>query len=219
MQPDFLAQVVIWFVPVLLSLTVHEWAHAASAYKLGDDTAAMSGRLTLNPLVHMDLLGTVIVPLLQILGTGSVLFAWAKPVPVNPARFSRGVSMRTGNVLVSAAGPASNLAIALAIAIGLGLGLRLTEMDPQLVRILMGVFILNVGLAVFNMLPIPPLDGSHVLHGLLPSRAAQAYERIFPYAPLLLIGVIAFGRPLISLPISWVSFGMQRFIFWLSGGI
>lgn len=216
MSTDFLATAVIWFVPVLLSLTVHEWAHAASAYKLGDDTAAMAGRLTLNPFAHMDLLGTVIVPILQLVGSGTVLFAWAKPVPVNPARFSRKVSMRTGSVLVSAAGPASNLLIALSIVVGVGLAVRFGGVEGMN-EIFARVFLLNVALAVFNLLPIPPLDGSHVLHGLLPTRAAAAYERIFPYAPMLLIGVLIFGRGLITVPMSWVSGVMSQIFFVLAG--
>lgn len=201
---DLLTTAVLWFIPILLSLTVHEWAHAASAYKLGDDTAARLGRMTFNPVSHIDPLGTLLLPILQLVSTGSVLFAWAKPVPVNPARFSRRVSMSKGNVIVSAAGPASNILLALAAAIGLGLSMRFGWSSEAAADFMQRMFILNIGLAVFNMLPIPPLDGSHVLHGLLPRHAAAAYERIFPYAPMLLLGVLFLGRGLIRWPMQVV---------------
>lgn len=201
---DLLTTAVLWFIPILLSLSVHEWAHAASAYRLGDDTAARLGRMTLNPVSHIDPLGTLLLPILQLVSTGSVLFAWAKPVPVNPARFSRRVSMSKGNVIVSAAGPASNILLALGAAIGLGLSLRFGWSSEAAVDFMGRMFILNIGLAVFNMLPIPPLDGSHVLHGLLPRHAAAAYERIFPYAPMLLLGVLFLGRGLIRWPVQVV---------------
>ncbi|AKU90539.1 membrane metalloprotease [Vulgatibacter incomptus] len=187
-------------MPVLLSLTVHEWAHAASANALGDDTAARMGRLTLNPIAHIDPFGTVLLPMIQLLSTGTVMFAWAKPVPVNPLQFTRKVTMRTGDVLVSAAGPASNLAIALGAAIGLGLLVRFDWVNEPVVFLLQSLFGLNIALAVFNLLPVPPLDGSHVLRGLLPRRLSMAYERVFPYAPMLLMGVIFFGRGLIHWP-------------------
>lgn len=207
----------IWFIPVLLSLTVHEWAHAASAYALGDDTAARMGRMTMNPVPHIDPLGTVILPLLQLVGTGMVLFAWAKPVPVDPLRFTRKISMRKGHVLVSAAGPASNLLIALGAAIGLGLIVRFEVAAEGPTFLLQSLFGLNIALAVFNLLPIPPLDGSHVLRGLLPPRSANAYERLYPYAPLLLIGVIFFGRVLITWPMGVIQ-GWLRSLMMLVAG-
>jgi Zn-dependent protease len=188
----------------MLSLSVHEWAHAASAYKLGDDTAARLGRMTLNPLSHVDPLGTLLLPALQVLSTGTVLFAWAKPVPVNPARFSRRISMSKGTVLVSAAGPVSNLALALVAAISLGLIFRFGWGGDAVTHFLGSMFLLNVGLAVFNLLPVPPLDGSKVLHGLLPAPAAEAYERIFPYAPILLLAVLFLGRDLIRWPVQLI---------------
>lgn len=202
MEPIFAA--ILWFVPVMLSLSVHEWAHAASAYKLGDDTAARLGRMTLNPISHVDPLGTLLLPALQVLSTGTVLFAWAKPVPVNPARFSRRVSMSKGTVLVSAAGPVSNLVLAFGAAISLGLIFRFGWGGEAVTHFLGSMFLLNVGLAVFNLLPVPPLDGSKVLHGLLPAPVAEAYERIFPYAPFLLLAVLFLGRDLIRWPVQLI---------------
>lgn len=212
---DTLFSALIWLIPVLLSLSVHEWAHAASAYRLGDDTAARLGRMTLNPLAHIDPVGTILLPALQLVSTQAIYFAWARPVPVNPARFARGVSTSTGNVLVSAAGPASNLALALISAVLLGLGYRHGWGEGAGVAFLQAMLVINVVLAVFNLLPVPPLDGSKVLHGLLPRRAAAAYEQIFPYAPFLLLAVIFFGRNLIFGPIQvlqgWM-YGIARAI-------
>ena len=176
MGPETLLALVHWFVPVLLSLTVHEWAHAASAAALGDDTAARHGRLTLNPIPHLDLFGSVILPVLQIVTTGGVMFAWAKPVPVSPVRFRRTISMNLGSVIVSAAGPVANLLIALGSIIGLGLAQRFGGVPAEATALLGALFVVNVGLAMFNLIPLPPLDGSKVLHGLLPRTAALAYE-------------------------------------------
>lgn len=214
---QLLPNAVFWFIPVLLSLTVHEWAHAATASALGDDTAARLGRMTLNPIPHIDMLGTVILPLLQLVSTGMVMFAWAKPVPVNPMNFNRKISMRRGNVLVSAAGPASNLLIALVVAIALGIMIRFEIASEPAFFLLQALFGLNIALAVFNLLPIPPLDGSHVLRGLLPTRSALVYERIFPYAPILLLGVLFFGRGLIRWPMGVIQGWMSSVIALIAG--
>jgi Zn-dependent protease len=199
---------VLWFIPVLLSLTVHEWAHAASAHALGDDTAARMGRMTLNPIPHIDLLGTVILPVVQVITSGAVFFAWAKPVPVTPTRFTRRITMGKGMVIVSAAGPVSNLLLALGAAISLGLAARTGQANEAIYAFLQSMLGLNLALAIFNMIPLPPLDGSKVLHGFLPRRTALVYERIFPYAPFLLIGVFMFGGSLIRWPMgvlgSWL---------------
>ncbi len=205
MSTDLLQNLVLWFVPTLLSLTVHEWAHAASANALGDDTARVSGRLTLNPIAHMDPLGTFLVPAIQIFTMGMVTFAWAKPVPVNPARFNRKITMSKGMVLVAAAGPLSNLLLATAAVVGLGLGARFGTPSPAAVAFCTAIFAINIGLAVFNLLPVPPLDGSRVLHGLLPRRAALAYEGIFPYAPFLLVAVLLFGGRFLGGPMNLVA--------------
>ncbi|HEY0839188.1 MAG TPA: site-2 protease family protein [Vulgatibacter sp.] len=214
---NLLPNLVFWFVPVLLSLTVHEWAHAASANALGDDTARRMGRMTLNPIAHIDPLGTLILPVMQILLSGMVMFAWAKPVPVNPVQFTRKISMRKGHVLVSAAGPASNLVIALVAAVSLGLCIRLGTAPEAFVFLMQALFGLNIALAVFNLLPVPPLDGSHVLRGLLPVRSAMAYERIFPYAPFLLMAVLFFGGSLIRWPMGVIEGWMGRLAMLIAG--
>src|SRR4051812_18604204 len=175
-------------VPLMLSLTVHEWAHAYSAHRLGDDTAERQGRLTLDPMAHIDWVGTVLCPMF------GVPFGWAKPVPVNPLRFRRGVSMRMGMLLTAAAGPFSNALIALGCAVVYGGLMRfapeLLDKFPAIPSLLFTTITMNVGLALFNMLPIPPLDGSRVVDGLVPPRFErhwQAYAQVAPYFLLVLI--------------------------------
>src|SRR5437867_528717 len=159
----FLERFLFW-VPLILSLTVHEWAHAATAKLLGDDRVQRLGRLTLNPLDHIDPIGTVILPLL------GVPFGWAKPVPVNPARFRADVGMSTGLLLTAVAGPASNLLLALLGAALAAVSTRLVPgLLPQTVWPVIQTFtVLNVLLAFFNLLPIPPLDGSRVVDSIIP---------------------------------------------------
>lgn len=217
MSSHLVQHVVLWFVPTLLSLTVHEWAHAASANALGDDTARREGRLTLNPLAHIDPLGTFLVPLIQIFMAGVVMFAWAKPVPVSPVRFSRKVTMSTGSVLVSAAGPISNLLLATASVVALGLSARFGLHGEAAVRFLTTMFTINVGLAVFNLLPVPPLDGSRVVHGLLPRQAALAYEQIFPYAPFLLVAVLVLGGRFLGVPMTLIASLVARVGHFIAG--
>jgi Zn-dependent protease len=175
-------------IVLVLSLTVHEFFHAWAAWRLGDDTAARAGRLTLNPVPHVDVLGTIILPLMN------APIGWAKPVPVNPARFRRDVKMSTGDTLVSLAGPASNLALGLVAAIAFGL---LARFAPDAVQtgtpgnaLLIRFMLVNAGLAIFNVLPVPPLDGSHVAGHLVPLRYRDAWESFARIAPLLLFGLL-----------------------------
>ncbi|HLP25437.1 MAG TPA: site-2 protease family protein, partial [Acidobacteriota bacterium] len=148
----------LFYIFLVCSLCIHEWAHAFVADKLGDDTPRALGRVTLNPLPHMDLFGTVIFPLVCIFAfPGGFLFGWGKPVLVNPANFKR---PRRDDVLVTLAGPMSNLALALLAAV---LGGLLYRTEPRTTEIFMLVIVLNVTLAVFNLLPLPPLDGGQVL--------------------------------------------------------
>jgi len=195
----------------VLSLTVHEWAHAWSAWKLGDDTAAMQGRLTLNPVPHVDLLGTIILPLL------GVPFGWAKPVPVNPARFRRSVSMTSGMAITAGAGPISNLVLAVAAAVVMGLVIRVDpgalQGDSLLLGVLFNVLVLNVSLAIFNLLPVPPLDGSRVIAWLMPRSMADTWRQVEAFAPLLLIAVFLWGSRLVAGPIAAVYQQLQKLIF------
>lgn len=192
---------VMMLVPMILSLTVHEFAHAWSASKLGDDTAERMGRLTLNPLPHIDILGTILLPLL------GIPFGWAKPVPVNPVRFSRKVSMSTGMMLTAAAGPISNVLLAVLCTVTYGVLYRVApqtlagDQGESGVSLLLQFGIaINVTLALFNLIPIPPLDGSRVVDGLIPARLRARWEGFTRLAPFLLLGVIFFGGTLIDGP-------------------
>ncbi|HEY1911286.1 MAG TPA: site-2 protease family protein [Vicinamibacterales bacterium] len=186
------AQIFIAFAVLLFSLTVHEMAHAWTADALGDPTARLLGRVSLNPIVHADLFGTVIFPLVAMV-SGAPLLGWAKPVPVNGRQLRH---PRRDFMLVAAAGPASNLVMAMTAA----LLLALLPISPQtlgeptvtvpLAAILSQTMRLNVLLAVFNMVPIPPLDGGNVLAGLLPATLAVTFNRIRPYGFILLYALI-----------------------------
>ncbi len=156
--PDELRKGLILYIVLVASLSVHEWAHAFTADRLGDDTPRLQGRVTLNPIVHMDLLGTVIFPLLCIfVFKGGFFFGWAKPVLVNISNFEH---RRRDHILVTLAGPGSNLVLALIAAIVGGLVYGLDPKTPELFLLVIG---LNVVLAVFNMIPIPPLDGGQIM--------------------------------------------------------
>ncbi|MCK6591570.1 MAG: site-2 protease family protein [Polyangiaceae bacterium] len=203
LSPNGLMLRVMMLIPLLLSLSVHEWAHAWSAYRLGDDTASRQGRLTLDPLAHIDPIGTFLLPLM------GIPFGWAKPVPVNPARFRRDVSMRTGMMITAAAGPISNIILALLATVITALLIRF---QPDLlaaypaVSYLLGIAIqMNVALAIFNLLPIPPLDGSRVVDGLVPYRYQGTWEKLTRFAPLLLLGVILSGGFILAGPIAAVN--------------
>ncbi|WP_295580154.1 site-2 protease family protein [uncultured Lamprocystis sp.] len=180
-------------LPVILSITVHEAAHGWVANRLGDHTALMLGRVTFNPLKHIDPIGTVLVPALSFLFTG-ILFGWAKPVPVNQRNLHH---PRRDMALVAVAGPASNLAMALAwgLAIQGGLLLWATSQWVAVPLIYMGAagVLINVFLMVLNLLPLLPLDGGRVLNALLPPLAARYYSRLEPFGLLILIALLATG--------------------------
>jgi Zn-dependent protease len=189
------AQVFIAFVVLLFSLTVHESAHAWTADRLGDPTARLLGRVSLNPIVHADPIGTILFPLLAIVG-GVPLIGWAKPVPVVVRRLRR---QRRDYVLVAAAGPASNLLLALAAATLLAMlpvspvQLGQPNVSAPMAALLSRAVQINVLLAVFNMIPIPPLDGGNVLSGLLPIPLARIFDRIRPYGFVLLYALMLTG--------------------------
>ncbi len=201
---DLLAGMKI-LIPLILSLTVHEFAHAWTAWRLGDDTASRAGRLTLNPLVHIDPIGTVLLPLL------GIPFGWAKPVPIDPARFRRSIKMSTGVMLTAAAGPLSNVVLAVLCTVGFGLLLRFSPdfavANVGIRELLMIMIQLNVALAIFNMIPIPPLDGSRVLDGLMPLRFRPAWEGFTRFAPFLLLFVFIGARYVMAGPMS-AAFGL-----------
>lgn len=196
LTPERIALGLTIYVVLLFSLSFHEAAHAWAALRMGDDTALRAGRITLNPAVHIDPIGTVLLPLIMFASTGSPLFGWAKPTPYNPANFRRDRTLAAGHVTVASAGPISNLILALVFTLGLFVYFKLggsTERNPSLVLLLAGIEI-NVLLAIFNLVPLPPLDGSKVAAFGLPRGLADAYVRIVePYGGFILILLFASG--------------------------
>ncbi len=190
-----IAQIVIAFLVLLFSLTVHEASHAWAAWRCGDPTARALGRLTLNPAAHIDPIGTVVFPLIAI-ATHVPVIGWAKPVPVNESRLR---VPRRDMMLVAAAGPASNLALAVAAAVIVRLVIPASGGSPAvaigapLAEGLARLLEINVLLAIFNLLPIPPLDGSGVLAGLLPARGAALLDKISPYGFVVLYALLLTG--------------------------
>ena len=192
---DF-GQVLITFIVLLVSLTVHEAAHAWTADRLGDPTARQLGRVSLNPAVHVDPIGTVLFPLIALL-TSVPVIGWAKPVPVDVRNLSR---PRRDFMLIAAAGPASNLVLAVIASVCFAFVWGALPADNPAAHglftaatVLYGVVALNVMLAVFNMLPIPPLDGGNVLLGVLPPAAAVQFSRLRQYGFLILYALLLTG--------------------------
>ena len=210
---DFV-QVFVTFAVLLFSLTVHETAHAWTADRLGDSTARILGRISLNPAVHIDPIGTIVFPLVAMLSNVNFLLGWAKPVPVNISRL--GGNWKRKYMLIAAAGPASNLALAVVAAVALRL-LPSALLEPTAEAALAPVELflrvgvsLNVLLAVFNMVPVPPLDGGNVLSGLLRGPAADMFDRLRPYGFMILYGLM-FTNVLTMI----ISPPAQALLYWL----
>jgi len=189
------AQIFIGFLVLLFSLTVHESAHAWTAWRLGDPTGRLLGRVSLNPLVHLDPVGTILFPLLALV-TRLPLIGWAKPVPVDILKLK---NYRRDFMLIAAAGPTANLLLAIIGAIGM----RLTAWTPgdvasvhvsaPIALLSVTMLELNLLLAIFNMIPVPPLDGGNVLAGLLPARVADVLDGLRPYGFIILYALIFTG--------------------------
>ena len=184
-----------WIVPVLIAITFHEAAHAYAAWKLGDDTAFRLGRVTFNPLKHVDPFGTILLPALLFLTNAPFLFGWAKPVPIQFRQLSR---PRRDMALVALAGPLTNMILAFLSAVFFHL-IRLfpDPAAPWLVQTLSHSIVLNLVLAIFNMIPVPPLDGSRIAMSLLPPALARPYAKLERFGFLILLGVI-FVLPMVG---------------------
>lgn len=211
-SPLGILTVVLQVLIILFSLSVHESAHAWMADKLGDSTGRMLGRITLNPLPHIDLIGTILLPLVMALAGGPI-FGWAKPVPMITRNFKH---IKRDTALVGAAGPLSNLMVALATTLVMAAVLVVMGSSAFFVQIqtayslpwwLLQLAFINLVLAAFNLIPIPPLDGSWVLAAVLPPWAGRAYDEFRRFGPILLL--ILFMTPLLNLVLSPVLMMLQ----------
>ena len=186
-------KIIVWAMPVIFAITVHEVAHGWVALRLGDRTAQMLGRLTLNPIKHIDPIGTILVPTLLLM-VGGFVFGWAKPVPVSYQNLRQ---PKSDMVWVALAGPVANLIMALLWALITKLGLILyqagADMGEPMVYMGVAGILINTMLMLLNLLPLPPLDGGRVLVGLLPNKLAWQVERIEPYGFFILLFLLYFG--------------------------
>jgi len=194
-MPDLTTYIII-APPILLALAFHEFAHGWVAYHLGDPTAKDAGRLTMNPISHLDVIGTIMLFIAHI--------GWAKPVPINPYNLN---NPRKDIIWVSLAGPGANILMAA----GFGMGIRLfntgglfadVHLPQQLVLVLVYGVVINISLAIFNLIPIPPLDGSRILGGLLPASMESEYRKLDRMGPILVL-VLVIGGYMLNIPILW----------------
>jgi len=207
-MPDF-QTLLIYIIPLLFAITLHEAAHGWIASKLGDHTARMMGRVTLDPTKHIDPIGTIAIPLVLLLSSSGFIFGWAKPVPINFNALRNG---KNGMIWVALAGPGANIVMAVCwlfvmiIAINMNIAV-LIEMGR------IGILV-NCILAVFNILPIPPLDGSRVISALLPNRLAYKYNQLEQYGLYILLGLMFLGgfnylvRPWVELILGWFNYAL-----------
>lgn len=207
-------RIVVWILPVIFAITVHETAHGWAAKKYGDNTAKMLGRLTLNPLKHIDPIGTVILPgILLLTGTGFI-FGWAKPVPVDARNFK---NPRHDMAIVALAGPVSNLLMAVGWALVARLGVLINVEFVTMPMIYWGIagISINLVLALINLIPIPPLDGSRVVSGILPHRWAWQYNKLERYGFLILLLMLYTGA--LNTILGYPMYIAQNMFFTLAG--
>lgn len=213
-DPNSLLSILFGLPGVLIAITFHEFAHGFAAYKLGDNTAKMEGRLSLNPFAHLDPIGTLMLVF--------VGFGWGKPVHVNPSNYTRKYSMEKGEAIVSAAGPLMNILLAIVFTIitfvlanvtNTGIFIVATNTTLSVVfRILISVVTINVGLGLFNLIPLPPLDGSKIIMPFLPYKAKQWFinnEQIF-YIVFIVLWISGLAERIISPAITWISMGIMN---------
>ncbi len=218
-----IADIILWFVAFLFSLSLHECAHAWTSERFGDDTGRYQGRITLNPMAHIDWIGTVLIPLFGFMNGGFSFIGWAKPVETNPLSWR---DRKWANIWVAAAGPISNVILAIITFVTIkvlmlsgvlipafsGFFTLVVPASPESVvmaaiaKLLSIMLMLNIALAVFNMIPVPPLDGSHILESLLPDNLAEKYAMLRPFGLILLLGLMYTG--IFSLIVSPVYIGV-----------
>ena len=209
-------RIAVWILPVIFAITVHEVAHGWVAKKYGDNTASRLGRLTLNPVKHVDLLGTIILPGLLLMTGTSFIFGWAKPVPVDPRNFKRPLQ---DMAIVALAGPVSNLIMAflwaLIIRLGIFIGTNAEVISLPLLYTGYAGITINLALAMINLLPIPPLDGSRILTGILPNYWAWQYNRLERYGFILLL-VLLYTK-ILNVILEYPLFIAQKIFFSIAG--
>lgn len=210
----FIQRIVVWVIPVIFAITVHEVAHGWVAKKYGDNTASMLGRLTLNPIKHIDILGTIIIPGLLLLSSTGFIFGWAKPVPVNPRNFK---NPKKDMAIVALAGPVANLLMAIAWALVARLGVFINVEAVSLPLIYTGIagISINLVLGIINLLPIPPLDGSRIVTGMLPHKWAWQYNRLERFGFIVLLILLWTGG--LSYILGYPLFYAQQLFFTLAG--
>ncbi|WP_028387585.1 site-2 protease family protein [Legionella fairfieldensis] len=206
-------RIIIWILPVLFAITLHEAAHAWVAYRLGDTTAKMAGRLSFNPLKHIDPVGTILIPILVlILSQFNFVFGWAKPVPINASLLR---NPRRDMALATAAGPLANLLMAFLWAICLKSGVMLNPRTSNIALFMLltgqAGIIINLLFAYLNLIPIPPLDGGRIVASLLPIKQAIQYQKIEPYGIFIILALIFSGALgwLIRPPVNWSLSGLR----------
>ena len=212
-----LQTILIYALPVLFSITIHEAAHGYAARHFGDHTASMLGRITLNPLKHIDPVGTILVPALLYFSTsGAFLFGYAKPVPVN---FNNLRNPKRDMIWVELAGPGANLVQAVAWTLWMYLMYAMGLQEPFFLEMAQAGVLVNLVMFAFNLFPLPPLDGGRILVGLLPWKQAQAVARVEPYGFFIVMGLVLLGvvgsywlRPLMSLGYSAIDLILYPFM-------
>lgn len=187
---------------VLISISFHEASHAWAANRMGDPTAKYLGRITLNPIKHIDLWGTIIIPLFLIITHAGFLIGWAKPVPINPNNF---YDRKKGEIYVSIAGPLANLTLAIISGLGLRFLLKVPQPNNILLLFLYYIFAINILLFVFNLIPIPPLDGSHVLENMLSYRGKMFFNKIAPFSFIIILLLFPILGPLFVIVLRFFS--------------
>jgi len=222
LSPQKIRWILIYLFVLLISVALHEFGHAIVAYKLGDDTPRRQGRVTLNPLAHADPVGTFFLPLVSsVLGAASGFgiggFGWGRPVQWQPHRVSRKISMSLAKILVSLAGPTMNLVLATVIVIINVVLLKQGVISPtgEVGKILPYAVRLNFVLFFFNLLPIPPLDGGHIVQSFLPYRHREAFDSIARFSPFLLLAIMA--TPQLGFIVAWPAVQVAGALYHLFG--